>query len=131
MGESENKMTKREFYEAVITAAVNDEITDFAQKAIEQLDLTNEKRKVKAAEKRVDNSTLVNAIVELTTSEPKTASMLLEDVTKAGLERLEEGKSWNVQYISFLARKGVEAGALTQTEVKIKGKGVQKAYVRA
>ena len=124
-------MTKREFYEAVITAAVNDEITDFAQKAIEQLDLTNEKRKVKAAEKRVDNSTLVNAIVELTTSEPKTASMLLEDVTKAGLERLEEGKSWNVQYISFLARKGVEAGALTQTEVKIKGKGVQKAYVRA
>lgn len=118
-------MTKREFYEAVINANINDEITAQAQAFIEGLDHTNELRKVsaakKAAEKEAVKAPIREAIVACITDEPKTATTL---IAEAGVEL-------KPQAIPSLLKALVAEGVIAKTEVKVTGKGKQVGYVKA
>ena len=113
-------MTNREFYNAIINANINDEITAYAQAAIEKMDATNEKRRNTPSKTQVENQPLMDKIAnEVLTAEPKTAS----DVA-AVLEI-------SVQKASALLRALVNDGKATVTDVKVAKKGTQKAYALA
>lgn len=118
-------MTRREFYEAIINANLNDEMNDFARDAIAAMDKTNEKRRatmaVKNAEKAAAKAPIREAIVACLTDEPKTATMLIE----------EAGVELKPQAIPSLLRSLVEEGTVVKGEVKVKGKGKQVGYTRA
>lgn len=117
-------MTKREFYEAVINANINDELTAQAQALIDGLDHTNELRKVsaakKAAEKEAIKAPIREAVVACITDEPKTATTL---IAEAGVEI-------KPQAIPSLLKALVAEGVIAKTEVKVTGKGKQVGYVR-
>lgn len=113
-------MTNREFYNAIITAAINDEVTEYAKAQIAKLDATNEKRRNTPSKTQEANAPLMDQIVtSILTAEPKTAS----DV--AG----ELGVS--VQKASALLRAVVANGKAVAQDVKVAKKGVQKAYTLA
>lgn len=118
-------MTQREFYEAIINANVNDELTAFATAGIEKLDHTNTLRKEaaakKAVEKEAEKAPIRNAIVAVMTNEPKTASTLIAD---AGVEI-------KPQAIPSLLKKLIEDGTVVKSDVKVTGKGTQKGYALA
>ena len=122
-------MTKRMAMMAVVEGNVTAEVQEFFATEIEKMDRVNEKRREKNAEKSAKNMEVVKAVAAVLTDEAKTASMLVAELEGA-IER-EDGKALNVQYMSSVARKAVEAGLATQVEVKVKGKGVQKGYVAA
>ena len=115
----------REFLNAVIEANVNEEITEYAQAEIVKLDETNAKRREKAAEKRVEKEAekapIRQAIMDVMTSEPQTASTL---IAAAGLDI-------KPQSIPSLLKGLVENGTLVKVDVKVKGKGTQKGYALA
>lgn len=113
-------MTNREFYNAIINANINDEITAYAQAAIEKMDATNEKRRNTPSKTQEANAPLYEQIVNtILTSEPKTAS----DVAS------ELGVS--VQKASALLRGLVADGKAVSSDVKVAKKGTQKAYTLA
>lgn len=105
-------MTNREFYTAIVNANLNDELTTFAQTAIEKLDATNARKAEKLAEKRAEEAPLYEALVAVLTSEPQTASDLAAQV---------EGIT-SVQKASSMLRKLVESGKATSTDLKVKGR---------
>lgn len=111
-------MTNREFLMKV--AALEDvELAEHAQAAIAKLDAANEKRKEKVSKKAEENQPLVDQIVsEILGDEPITAT----DVAKV----LEV----SVQKASMLCRAAVAQGKAVQQEIKVKGKGSMKAYLR-
>jgi len=106
-------MTKREFFNTVIATVENEEIKAFAQAEVAKLDAYNASRKSKPSKKSLENEPLIAKIAEVLTDEPKLASEIAE---KVGL---------STPKVSALAPKidGVKV-----TEVKVKGKGVRKAY---
>lgn len=116
-------MTQREFYEAVIAANVNEELTAFATEGISKLDKTNEARKVKTAEKaaakEAEKAPIREAILAVITAEPKTASTLIE----------EAGVEIKPQAIPSLLKPLIEDGVVAKADIKIKGKGTQRGYV--
>jgi len=118
-------MTNREFLNAIVEANINEELTAFAAGEIEKLDHTNEVRRAKMAEKsaakQAEKAPLRDAIYAVITDEPKTATMLIEE---AGLEL-------KPQSIPSLLKALVEDGSVNKVDVKIKGKGTQRGYVRA
>lgn len=122
-------MTKRMAMMAVVEGNVTAEVQEYFAAEIEKMDRANEKRREKNAEKSAKNMEVVKAVAAVLTDEAKTASMLVEELD--GVIEREDGKALNVQYMSSVARKAVDAGMATQVEVKVKGKGVQKGYVAA
>lgn len=115
-------MTNREFYNAVISANFNAELTEFAQNALLKLDHTNDLRRAavarKSAEKETERAPMRAALVECLTAEPKTATML---IAEAGVEM-------KPQSVPSLLRALVESGDIVKMPVKIKGKGTQVGY---
>lgn len=110
-------MTNREFYNAVITANVNDEITEYATAALAKMDATNEKRRNTPSKKAIENQPLIDQIVnEILTHEPKTASDVANEI------------GVSVQKASALLRAIVASGVATAEDVKVAKKGTQKAY---
>ena len=122
-------MTNREFYTAITAenATITPEMIEHATAALAKLDATAEARKgkisAKEQAKRDANAALAARVAEeILATEPKTAT----DIAVALTEML--GEEVKVQKASYLARKAVEMGLATQTEVKIPKKGAQKAY---
>lgn len=119
-------MTKREFLNTIATAEnLPAEIIEFAAHKLEELDASNEKSRVKAAEKRAakdaEKEPIRNALMDVMTNEPQTATMLIE---AAGLTETVKPQS-----IPSLLKPLVEAGTLEKVDVKIEGKkGTQKGY---
>ena len=112
-------MTKREFLTAVAASDMNDEIAAFAAAEIEKMDAAAEKRKGKVSKKALENQPIVERIVnDVLTAEPMTAT----DIAAA-----LDGE-FSVQKVSSLCRAAVAAGLAVQTDVKVTGKGAQKAY---
>ena len=109
-------MTKREFMTKV--AAIEDvELAEYAQAELEKMDAANEKRKEKTSKKAEENQPLIDRIVaEILSAEP----MLTSDVAAA--MELTTPKA------SALCRAAVAQGKAIQHDVKVKGKGNQKAY---
>ena len=109
-------MTNRDFYNAVINANINEEMTSFATEAIAKLDARNAKRASKPSAKQRENEPIIKAISEILTDEPMLASKIAE---LCGI---------SVNKTSALAKKveGVQS-----VDVKVKGKGTQKGYFLA
>lgn len=119
-------MNKREFYVAVVEANVNEEITEYAQTALEAMDVANEKNRAKAAEKRAEKNAekapIRDAIFAVITEEPKTATTL---IAEAEVEI-------KPQAIPALMKAYVEAGIVVKENIKVAGKkGTQVGYKRA
>lgn len=123
-------MTIREFYEAVVNANVSDELTEFATTGIAKLDATNAKRREKAAAKANVNQEFVDKLVSMLGDEAKTATELKDMFAAEGITVIND-KEVTVQKISSLARVAVESGKVAKVDVKVKGKGTQKAYILA
>ena len=119
-------MTKREFLNTIATAKnLPVEVIEFAAHDLEVMNASNEKNRAKAAEKRAakdaEKEPIRNAIMDVMTNEPQTATMLIE---AAGLTETVKPQS-----IPSLLKNLVEAGTLEKVDVKIKGKkGTQKGY---
>ena len=89
------------------------------------MNAANEKNRAKAAEKRAakdaEKEPIRNAIMDVMTNEPQTATMLIE---AAGLTETVKPQS-----IPSLLKNLVEAGTLEKVDVKLEGKkGTQKGY---
>lgn len=113
-----DKMTKREFYTAIMNGEIDEQVKLFASEELEKMDAANEKRRNTLSKKAQENLPLLQQITdEILTDEPKTAT----DVA-AVLEV-------SVQKASGLLRRLVEEGKAVKVDVKIKGKGMQKAYM--
>ena len=106
-------MTNREFYNAVINANLNEEMTSFATEAIAKLDARNAKRASTESKTQRENKPIIEAISRVLTDEPMLASKIAE------LCGISTAKA------SALAKK-VEG--VSVTDVKVKGKGTQKGY---
>ncbi len=109
-------MTQRDFYNAVINANINEEMTLFATEAIAKLDARNAKRSSTPSKAQIANEPIVKAIRDILTDEPMLASKIAE---LCGI---------SVNKASALAKKvdGVQI-----VDVKVKGKGTQKGYFLA
>ena len=123
------KMTKREFLNAIVANEITEDAIAFAQSEIEKLDKTNEQRRLKNAEKASATAPLVDKLVGYLTGTAQTATDLMEKFAADGVARPDD-KAWTPQYVSRLARLAVEEGRAEATEVKpTGGKGKQKAYL--
>lgn len=112
-----DRMTKREFYTAIMNGEIDEQVKLFASEELEKMDAANEKRRNTLSKKAQENLPLLQQIIdEILTEEPKTAT----DVA-AVLEV-------SVQKASGLLRRLVEEGKAAKVDVKIKGKGTQKGY---
>lgn len=114
-----DKMTKREFYTAIMNGEIDEQVKLFASTELEKMDAANEKRRNTLSKKAQENLPLFEKIMnEILDDEPKTAT----DVATV----LEV----SVQKASGLLRRLVEDGKAEKTDIKIKGKGSQKAYTK-
>lgn len=113
-------MTLREFYVAVAEANVNDELTEKAEDLIEKHDASLEKKRAKAAEKKVDNSKAVEFLKGILTDEYQTATDLAEKMD-GNVERTD-GKAVTRQWVSTLMRGLIGDGVAEKAEVKVEGK---------
>ena len=106
-------MTNRDFYNAVINANINEEMTSFATEAIKKLNARNAKRANTESKTQIANKPIIEAISKVLTDEPMLASKIAE------LCGISTAKA------SALAKK-VEG--VSVVDVKVKGKGTQKGY---
>lgn len=113
-------MTNRDFFNAIINANINDELTSFAQEAIEKLDARNAKRSSKPSKTALANIPVKEAIVNFLEGK--------ENVTAADIA---VGVEVSVQKASSLLRQMVADGQLTASEIKVPKKGKCKAYTLA
>lgn len=106
-------MTKREFLNAVIASTSDNAIAEFAVAELEKLDARNAKRSSSPSKVQIANEPIIKAIGELLTDEPMLASDIAESL---GI---------STSKASALVKKveGVKV-----SEVKVKGKGIRKAY---
>ena len=110
-------MTNREFFNAVINANINAEITDFATDAIRKLDERNSKRKSTKTAAQKANDAFKVEIAEFLTGR--------EDFTLCS----EIAKHFGVttQKVTGVLGLMVEDGTVVAADVKVKG-GKRKGY---
>lgn len=110
-------MTKREFFEAVIANVEVEELKAFAESEIEKMNVRNANRANRPSKKAIENEPIKAKIADfLAEKEPTIASVIAHEL------------ELKVQKVSALCRQMTEAGVLASTDVKVKGKGTQKAY---
>lgn len=112
------KMTKREFFVAVMEKVDDAELKLFAEQEIAKMDERNAKRKNNPSKKSIENVPIKAKIVKYLDEhgELATASEIAKEV------------EISVQKASALCRQLIENGAVTSEEVKVKGKGKVKGY---
>ena len=111
-------MTNREFFNAVIKANINPEVTEMATSLLTKLDEKNAKRKNTETKEQKENKVLMGTILaNLSAGTPTTASVL---GTILGV---------STQKASALCTLLVNEGKVVATEVKVKGKGKVKGYL--
>ena len=113
------KMTIREFLENVAKAELSDEMTAFALERISKLDEKNEKKKSANSAKKVENANIKTEILE---------RMELGQNYRAS--EIGEIFGFSTQKASALLVQLEKEGKITATEVRIKGKGKVKAYIK-
>lgn len=110
-------MTNREFFNEIVkNENLSEEIINFAKNAIEKIDIANSVKRNKPTKKTIENSAIIETIIENLNEEPKTASTISEIL---GI---------SVQKASSLLRQIVNNGKAKSIDVKIPGKGTCKAY---
>lgn len=109
-------MTYREMLTSIVNGTINDEVMEKAAERLEKLDAENEKRKNRVSKKALENEPVKEAILAVLGEEPKTATEIGSEV------------EISTQKASALLRQLVNDGKVEKTDVKVKGKGVQKGY---
>lgn len=111
-------MTMKAFLSAVIaTEGIAPEVAEFASAQLVKIDEKNAKRRTTPTKAQVANADLLAVILSgMTEGQTVTAS---EVATAQGI---------TTQKASAILSGGVKSGALTATEVKVKGKGKVKGY---
>ena len=113
------KMTKREFLNAIVNGEINEDIKTFAEEELEKLDAANAKRREQSSKKRAENQPLLDKIYdEILGDEPKTASEVAEVIETS------------VQKASSLLRTLVDEDKAVSTEIKIPKRGKCKGYTK-
>lgn len=117
-------MTRKEFYNAIVTANINDELTSYAMQALDQMDRQNARNRELNAQKRAAKNEaraeILAQILGVLTNEPKTATTLIE----------EAGVEVTPQAVSVMLRPAVADGRVRKEAIKITGKGTHVGYVR-
>ncbi len=109
-------MTKREMMEKVIAGEISAEVIEMAKAEIVKMDEKNAKRREGISKKAKENAPIKEAILKAVGEDKKLAKEISEVV---GI---------STQKASALCRQMVGEGVLKVEDVKVKGKGVQKAY---
>ena len=111
-------MTNRDFFNAVITANIDDELTAFAKAEIAKLDARNNKRRNTLTKEQKENEVIKESILGV-----------LNGVTTAA----EVGKALEIstQKASALLAQLAYDEKVIVSEVKIKGKGTGRGYRKA
>ena len=111
-------MTNREFYQAVINANVNAELTNFAAAAIEKLDKRNANRKSKPTKSQAANENFKTEIIEFLADK--------EDFTLCSVI----AKHFDVtsQKASGVLALMVKDGTVEVADVKVPKQGKRKGY---
>lgn len=106
-------MTNREFFNAVVTANISDELTAFAREALQKLDTRNEARKNKPSKTAIANEPIKAQILAYVT---ENAKAIASDIAVAcGITTAKA---------SSLCTRMVSDGTMKSEEVKIKGRKV-------
>lgn len=120
MSDTNKKYTTRDFYTAVAEGNITATERNYAKLAIVKLNAMNEKRKNTLSEEQITNDKLKTVILNtLENDKAYTAS----EVFALGIEGIK-----SVQHASSLLR---QISKLSVSDVKIKGKGIQKAYTKS
>lgn len=112
-------MTNRTFFESIINGTINDEVVAKATEELAKLDSRNSKRaEAKASKREVEYAPIEEAILKaiegtMTTSEIATAVGMTSNKVSPRCKAL------------------AEKGFLVESEIKVKGVGVRKAYTLA
>lgn len=115
---TEKKMTKRDFLNAVSATTNDPAIKEFALEELERLNRRNENRSSKQASKTAEqNAPYIAAIMEY-----------MDNHSNVTAAEISEKVEISVQKASALLRGLVASEKLTATEVKIPKKGKCKAY---
>ena len=112
-------MTNREFFNAVIKANINADLTAHAVAEIGKLDKKNAKRKATEGQVKEENKPIAEAIVKAL----KGGRMLSVDLAKY--------IGQTSQKTNGVAGEMVKLGVLGKEKIKVKGKGEQTVYFLA
>lgn len=111
-------MTNREFYTAIVNGTITEDVITHASEAIVKLDERNAKRASKPSKKSLENIPIRAHI----------AGFLEENEGSHLASEIASALELSTQKVSALCRQMVTDGVLTVEDVKVKGKGTQKAY---
>ena len=115
-----NEITLRQLFEAVVSNEITPAMQEKAKAEIAKMDATNAKRAEKAKEKAKENEPIKTAIYDFLVAN---GTKVTADIAKS--VAVLEGSAPKA---SAMCRQMVDEGRLTASEVKVKGKGTQKAY---
>lgn len=111
-------MTQKEFFNAIIEANINDDVTAVAKGFLERLEARKEKRSTKPTKAQLENIALMNKIIEFSREYPE--GVFASDVA-ANFEI-------SIQKASALCYQLTKHGQMMDEEVKVKNKGKLKKY---
>jgi hypothetical protein len=109
-------MTNREFYNAIVKANINADITAHATAEIAKLDKKNAKRKATEGQIKTENKPLAEAILSALAG----GSMLSANLAQA--------VGVSTQKVNGVAGEMFKLGMIDKFKVKVKNKGEQTAY---
>lgn len=113
-------MTNRKFLTAIVEGKVTPEIVEYAQAQIVKLDEKNAKRRETGTANQRANEVIKEAIVA---SMEAGVTYTAAEIVALGIEGIA-----STQKVSPLMSQLSDAGKVTISEVKIKGKGKVKGY---
>lgn len=118
---NENTMTNRQFLTAIIEGKVTDAVIDHAKTQLAALDARNEKRKNTPSKTAQANEPIKAAMLAWLSEQ--TEPVLAEAAFAAGIEGINSPAKAVALFTQLFAE-----GKVDKTDVKVKGKGVRKAY---
>lgn len=113
-------MTMREMYTMVIDGNVNEDVISKCKEEIAKLDKRNSSRSSQLSKVQIENAPIKEAIVSFLYGKEAT---LTTDIAEA-LEK-------STNKVGALCRQLRDEGRLVESDVKVKGKGIRKAYALA
>ena len=118
---NENTMTNRQFLTAIIEGKVTDTVINHAKSQLAALDARNEKRKNTPSKTAQANEPIKAAMLAWLSEQ--TEPVLAEAAFAAGIEGINSPAKAVALFTQLFAE-----GKVDKTDVKVKGKGVRKAY---
>ena len=111
-----NGKTEREIYQAMIDGTIDgDEMAEFAEKKLAQLDRRNATAKVRAEKKRAENDALLDTVAQYVGEEPKSREDITEAMIADGYEGITVGK------VTSRLSKLVKNGVIAKAKAKVSG----------